>query len=1195
MKRKTRTLSLIFPWLMYLKKWSSLGVSGFLHPSSRRRCLPFSPSDPSTRSLVARVDNTQSHMLSLDKDENPIERKLLSYILNIQRERQNGQVKAVRAFIDYLGNNPAPMDASDSFIDLLERALTQALRSAGETGDYRLTFQIVETAISYAKGRPILKPRVFGETLGALSQTHANASKIKQIWNLVCSSQVPFLASPLTAFELNVMLKSLSRRNNKARACLDIYRQHADPTLSRESGMVYIRPDAYTSSTLITILTDSIRVDQPREDPKIFEPSNTADASLLEASLRRLSYSPCWQWNAVVETLSTLQCDSQWNNFAYGALLKLQDRAQELIRGHENGPQLVLAIFDSLMKKSIQPDIVTCTLVIKGMVDPHADPESWRIAVNFLDKLKTDPLLPDPNEYSYSAAIVACARCQEYTTALNLLKEMRSGRVNDSSFVPPAPNTWIYNAVLSAIVSQVDDRRWSKGRSPRSEDGCIELALTLLQQMKDDHRLLGLETRPDTVTYNTILAMKGLSARSGLIHEMKEEQIERDTISYRNAVAGSTDSGAILALLKEANIDLTRRSTASIGGTSSKCGHDILAIYNTALSTPALLNDFRAFTVALQLLVDQRIQTDQATLSIVIKVLSINGKLQVLLDILRTLHDKELSHQMKSEKVAAALGITTFHIPSTDVDADQYVSAIESSLVTGRLEEARCILSLMREHEVEPTSECLQSFALAYAQSAIRTAGRRLASKNNDILPGAASKADNAYKIATALKDLSPKVLSVVAQACAKTQQWSSSRAMLRTIHRQMLGTGIPLRQREVNWVRGVHSTLIRECALQSNITAALEYASDIQNFGLLSRGSSDEKSSKVDFDIAETDTISSLLELQKHDAYSSYVGMRAADWVALIKCASSAGHWKVCVNTLQFLKPHVLRTNPKKFRGVDGAILDSRHEQLVPALIATCMCLEKRSQYAWGERVISEWMKWSGRQPRPEAVLATVRNLSERGRGDEVKALLTKCIYPKKPNAGKYTRDGVGYEEMIYIGAITSLHNNGMYDDADEVFVSAISQGYLPFVFGEQSEENMFVLDLHGANVALAHSAVRIAMRRLANEKNEDIAPRVDPDMMIITGRGRNSATWMRPVIRPEVQRMLLEEFYPPLNTISVPGNTGALMVYNNDISAWQTHQQEQKGVRMLTLALLLKNASTDRIQKIVTRLGNVDPQQKP
>ena len=32
--------------------------------------------------------------------------------------------------------------------------------------------------------------------------------------------------------------------------------------------------------------------------------------------------------------------------------------------------------------------------------------------------------------------------------------------------------------------------------------------------------------------------------------------------------------------------------------------------------------------------------------------------------------------------------------------------------------------------------------------------------------------------------------------------------------------------------------------------------------------------------------------------------------------------------------------------------------------------------------------------------------------------------------------------------------------------------------------------------------------------------------------------------VFRTEVQRMLLEEFYPPLNNVLVPGNVGALEV---------------------------------------------------
>jgi len=90
---------------------------------------------------------------------------------------------------------------------------------------------------------------------------------------------------------------------------------------------------------------------------------------------------------------------------------------------------------------------------------------------------------------------------------------------------------------------------------------------------------------------------------------------------------------------------------------------------------------------------------------------------------------------------------------------------------------------------------------------------------------------------------------------------------------------------------------------------------------------------------------------------------------------------------------------------------------------------------------------------------------------------------------------------------------------------------------------------------------------------------------MMIITGKGRNSEFQLRPVLRPEVQRMLLEEFYPPLNTMSVPGNIGALTVLAQDIEAWQEQQQQQKGIRMLKLAAVLKNLSSqERLKKIIS-----------
>jgi hypothetical protein len=68
----------------------------------------------------------------------------------------------------------------------------------------------------------------------------------------------------------------------------------------------------------------------------------------------------------------------------------------------------------------------------------------------------------------------------------------------------------------------------------------------------------------------------------------------------------------------------------------------------------------------------------------------------------------------------------------------------------------------------------------------------------------------------------------------------------------------------------------------------------------------------------------------------------------------------------------------------------------------------------------------------------------------------------------------------------------------------------------------------------------------------------------------------------------MLLEEFYPPLSTTSVPGNMGALRVPPYDVNEWVSQQRQQKGVRMLAIADILKNlTSGERIRKsIVMRL---------
>jgi hypothetical protein len=223
--------------------------------------------------------------------------------------------------------------------------------------------------------------------------------------------------------------------------------------------------------------------------------------------------------------------------------------------------------------------------------------------------------------------------------------------------------------------------------------------------------------------------------------------------------------------------------------------------------------------------------------------------------------------------------------------------------------------------------------------------------------------------------------------------------------------------------------------------------------------------------------------------------------------------------------------------------------------------------------RVVSDWIEWSGRKPRADAVLSAFRVLAAHGLGDEIKELILKCTQDLVHVTHKKES---GYEDTLYIGAINALHIHGLYDSADEVYITAVTDSILPFDLS--SIDGQFVLDLHGLNVPLAHSAVRVALRKCATALEAVNDNSSNQDLLIITGRGKNSAVSLRPILRPQVQNMLTEEFYPSLNSYSVPGNTGCLAVPWQDVLAWQSYQQEQKGIRMLELASLLKEVSSPK-----------------
>eukprot|EP00903_Cladosiphon_okamuranus_P011015 g10404.t1 len=113
-------------------------------------------------------------------------------------------------------------------------------------------------------------------------------------------------------------------------------------------------------------------------------------------------------------------------------------------------------------------------------------------------------------------------------------------------------------------------------------------------------------------------------------------------------------------------------------------------------------------------------------------------------------------------------------------------------------------------------------------------------------------------------------------------------------------------------------------------------------------------------------------------------------------------------------------------------------------------------------------------------------------------------------------------------------------------------------------------VMDLHGHSLPLAHAAVRCALKEVWRSSQRDGT--VVGDLTIITGVGRRSLHAFHPVLRPEVQRMLIDEFYPPLDSATEVGNTGRVVVPAKAIEAWLDHNVEAKRPVMARLAAALQ-----------------------
>jgi pentatricopeptide repeat protein len=1106
-----------------------------------------------------------SRGLQFDSDDNLVEH-LRQYSGGIQKSSHSqAAMKPIKSLKRFIDNSQASIEDQE-LSEALSSALVRAFRTCGEVGDYRMILSLLQSAIQFCHGQALLSPRVFGEAIDALSRTDSSVTKLKQTWKLAEESSAT-MTQPVGAYELNVMLKALGSTRKKVQAALTIYKN------------TDIRGDAFTASTLLNLLADSINDNQV----------------VAEGWNEEEDRSPCWQYQEAMQLLNDF---GEINNYVVSSALKLNERACEVFyqlgRRH-NGAQAALALLGDMKTRNIEPDLVTCSHVMSCFDKQH----EWKAAVAMLNAMENTASsgwqFPNPNEYSYSAAISACARANQYDEAIKLLDRMKSG--------PLPPNTWVYNAVLSACVSP----------RKKNQNDRIKMSLSLLEDMQlggDDEDAIE-STRPDTVTYNTALAvMDGMGAVfrddngrrvcefsesqawmpsetlvTEMLQDMRVKGVRRDALTYHNAIkASKTNSGTIFDLLDEATKELSKQRGSSLTG---RAGNGLSFVYNAALSSFAQRGDMdlmvRAFAQMRKVGVDPN---NESVMQLVV-ALGRSRNSRNIMTLLQTLRGNRAASDKLHELFGIDLSISVTGNKSRELE-QLYAVSITSCLVANDIESAMAALALMKENGMSPSQSTMKEIAFAYTRVAVEAASqqsavRRKSNKYAKSVPlqytekqYSRAQAVRAGAIANELKHPSPQLLAAVSTAYAVTGLFEEARTIVQKLHQHALVEQSNSKflsraaQEILDVLPRLHRSLLKICASHGNVMAALWFVEDIQRFANDFSSDSSEiclTDTPLVPDVSDPAECNNLLWFNRtHTDTARQCGMRGEDWKLFLIAASKSGEWKLCINTLQFLRPFLEANHPKRAQRTQ-ADLPKKYRKLARALTASVLCFEAREQSAWAVRAIDDWIEWSGRRPPKEAVLASIRILASQDRGTEVTSLIQQCLQVSPSSSDSREEAQHSYEEIIYIGAVTHLHNNGLYEDADELYLQAITNKHLPFSVSMLG--NHHILDLHGMNVAIANSAVRIAFQQ------DVLQSETSGDLVIVTGRGMNSIYQMRPVIRPEIQRMLTEEFYPPLNTASMPGNMGALRVPAEDIQAWVTHQRQQKGVKMLAVAGALKNLS--------------------
>jgi len=843
--------------------------------------------------------------------------------------------------------------------------------------------------------------------------------------------------------------------------------------------------------------------------------------------------------------------------------------------------------------------------------------------------------MEEPTTWVYNTAMLACVEsstdakngARNLVIIFDILDKMESNGKKESS--DAIPDTVTYNTALSGL----DDASFEALKES-----------SLVKKQQDDSRL----SEHDNI-YNIVLDIldameeRGI-ARDAITYHNAIMACKSNSDDVLDILHRSLSDTSFIQGISETNIDNSKqlKGRASTG---------VVFVANAVLSAAATLGDIHAVPKVLSALSQVKdAYINAESIKYIIRTLGKVNECEGILALLICLRGQSFANDILKERYSIDIlsAISSKSIPM--IEEEVYSAAITSSLRNDALAVADQVLLSMKKNGLTLNQRSLKEIIAEYCRMAMVSSKEefkvaRIAKRQGTdtsqygivepIYITSRARAKAALTMLKAVEQPPPSLLSPVAKACCAAGLWQDARSILRRMHRAAirevrLGRGggssnssIRVKGKFLDELPRLHRSLLKFCAKGGNITPALNFANDIQFLasqiqqhgksqrqGLVVKGGEVEEPEFITLSsrlLMDTPTPDNMPESEFSDvgALSTIlerpIGLTGQDWKLILIAASRGGHWKVCVATLPYIRPYVKETHPMYAREMSSDLSPSRpslerlnrkYNRIARALTAAVLCFEARSQYAWSIRAIDDWIEWSGRRPRKEAVASACRVLAKRFRGQELIMMVTKVLnIPAHENddaiQGQLGEDSevseYTYEKAVYTESINALHKNGLYEEADQLYAEGVASGHLSWAVmpssGGGGDHKQLRLDLHGMSAAVAHSAVRVSLEKeimgpaQMAQPDDNIRAR---DVMIVTGRGRRSGERYRPVLRPEVQRMLTEEFYPPLSTSSMPGNLGALLVPGEDIEAWLNYQQVQKGERLMFVADVLRGISS-------------------